>query len=169
MDADPSLAPTEPSPPSNASKGCVLLGLGGAFLVGLGLFIAIPNYVSMASRAKRAELPTTVEEIRTAQLAHHAASGRFVACGNELDARSALVGDAGKRAREFNPGDDPCWDELGWGPEGQLRGAYWVEVSASGDDFKITGISDVDADGEYAIFAATRDGEVDMVSPPHAY
>ena len=169
MDADPSQAPTAPSLSSLGAKGCVLLALGGAVLVGFGLSIAIPNYISMASRAKRAELPTMVEAIRTAQLARHTGTGRFIACGNEMGARAELVGDGGKRARDFNSAGDPCWDELGWEPEGQVRGAYWVEVTASGDDFKVTGLLDVDADGEYAIFVATRDREAEMVSPSHAY
>ena len=165
---------TGPPPPKagvrpSVAVGCIVLGLGGAFLVGLIAAIAIPNYVSMASRAKRAEVPSTVEAIRTAQLAHQASFERFIPCGSELDAHGSIARSGGKSVRDFNPEGDPCWDAMGWGPDGQIRGAYWVEVATDGGNFTVTGISDMDGDGELATFVATRESATRIVSPRDAY
>jgi hypothetical protein len=37
-----------------------------------------------------------------------------------------------------------------------VRGSYSVTVSPGGKDFLITGVSDVDSDGVYATYTATR-------------
>ena len=58
---------------------------------------------------------------------------------------------------------------MGWGPDGQIRGAYWVEVAVDGADFTVTGISDMDGDGDLATFVATRDSAARMISPQGAY
>ena len=70
-----------------SSSGALLGGVGLAvilllvsiFGVGILAAIAIPNFVEMQLRAKRAELPANVEGIRTAELAAYAASGAYIA------------------------------------------------------------------------------------------
>jgi len=117
-------------------------------IIGILASIAIPNFVSMQYRAKRAELPTNVEGIRVAETAYEASF------------------DAWQEIANFNPTSSPSkakvtwvtgtgFDTLGWAPDGRVRGAYRV-TSLSSADFEVTGICDVDGDGNMATFTATK-------------
>ena len=47
-------------------------------IIGILAAIAIPNFVAMQYRAKRAEVPSNVDGIKTAELAYDAAFDTFV-------------------------------------------------------------------------------------------
>ena len=49
-------------------------------IIGILAAIAIPNFVAMQLRAKRSELPTNVDAIRTAELAYEHEWDQFTAC-----------------------------------------------------------------------------------------
>ncbi len=117
-------------------------------IIGILASIAIPNFVSMQYRAKRAELPTNVEGIRVAETAYEASF------------------DSWQQIPTFQPTTSPSkakvtwvtgtgFDTLGWAPDGKVRGAYRV-TSLSSADFEVTGICDVDGDGNVATFTATK-------------
>lgn len=143
-----------------ALRGVVLalLSVGGVgiLLILVVAAVAIPNFIQMQLKSKRAELPGNVDGIKIAELAHDAAYDTFVACGNR-EAAEAVVG---KNLRDFatDPAA-PCFTEtLSWAPDGQIRGAYWVEVTQRPDgrqDFIVHGVADVDGDGELAHYTAT--------------
>ena len=48
-------------------------------IIGILAAIAIPNFVDMQYRAKRAEVPSNVDGIKTAELAYEASFDQFVA------------------------------------------------------------------------------------------
>jgi hypothetical protein len=130
-------------------------------VIGVLAAIAIPNFVAMQVKAKRAEVPSYVEGIRTAELAYDAACDEFVAAGDPVQA--ALV--AGKAQRTWEGG--PEWAKVGWSPDGPVRGAYWVEVT--GETFTVHGICDVDGDGEFAEYTADADSPARLITPNHVY
>ena len=139
------------------TTGIVLLATFGAMAVAalfcgvpLVAAIAIPNFVEMQYRAKRAEVPANVDGIKTAEMAYHAVFDTYVA--TEPAPRTEWTTD--KNPVSWTSGPD--WQQLGWEPDGQVRGAYWVEVSPDGSDFTVFGAADIDGDGSIAVYTATR-------------
>lgn len=128
----------------------------GAAISGLGLLAweRSKQLASIAYYAKRAELPSNLNAIKTAQLGYYAAFDTFVACGSRETAEAHLRSGNSKAARDWREHDGAggCWFELGWEPDGPIRGAYWVEVSDGGEHFTAWAISDIDADGELAVY-----------------
>ena len=169
------MSDAESSPSSSSGRMAII-----ATVVVIGLFfccaasglfaaIAIPNFISMQYRAKRSEVPSNVDGIRTAQLAHHSAFGTYVSCSSEAAAQATLRKSGGKVQHPFNEAGDPCWDELGWAPLGEPRGAYWVEVTEGGASFKVGGICDVDGDGLFAVYEATPVEGAVLKAPVYTY
>ena len=117
-------------------------------IIGILAAIAIPSFVRMQQRAKRSELPSNVDGIKTAQLAYDAALDSFV---QETSFRPDTS--PGKSTREWLAGT--AFDTLGWAPDGQVRGSYKV-VSTSSTDFRVTGVGDIDGDSVLAQFTATK-------------
>jgi len=117
-------------------------------IIGILAAIAIPSFINMQYRAKRSELPSNVDGIKTAQLAYDAAMDTFIQETSFRPDSSPT-----KSARDWTAGT--AFDTLGWGPDGQVRGSYKV-VSTSTTDFMVTGIGDIDGDGVQATFTATK-------------
>jgi type IV pilus assembly protein PilA len=116
-------------------------------IIGILAAIAIPNFVDMQYRAKRAEVPPNVDGIKTAEIAYDAAFDTYMTATTAPDAAVSKV----TRAWDF-PAD---FVALGWEPSGEVRGAY----KAAKDDetnFIVTGWCDVDADGAEATYTATK-------------
>ncbi len=130
-------------------------------IIGILAAIAIPNFVRMQYRAKRSELPSNVDGIKTAQLAYDAAMDTFIQ-------NSAFHPDSSptKKQREWAGGS--AFDTLGWGPDGLVRGSYKV-VSTTTTDFLITGIADIDGDSVMATFTATKSINTVMFSSNDIY
>ncbi len=130
----------------------VIICGGGVPVVGILAAIAIPNFVQMQYRAKRAEIPANVDGIRVALLAYDAAFDTYLAVPEPVPVDPAYLG---KLPNDWVLGSN--FDELDWRPDGQVRGTYWVELSPDGLDFTVYGACDVDGDGEPAIYTATGD------------
>lgn len=164
-------------PPQRASllpAGAIVTGLltlvciGGVGTTGVLAAIAIPNFITMQLKAKRSEVPTTLQSVAVAELAHHAAYDRYVAAGSRVEAERAVRSSGGKDLRPWDGGEG--WDALGWYPDPVgVRGAYWVEVTPDGGSFTAYGISDVDGDGVLAEYAIGPDGDVRMLSDAYAF
>ena len=171
----PSSELSDPSKPDGSDSSLlrrvvkVALLLLTLVFVGTGAAHVIQNFVWMASRAKRAELPQNVDSIRPAQLVYESVYGEFVPCSSEATAMSNIEQFGGKGQHPFNPSEHPCWRALGWAPDGLIRGEYWVEVTDGGRDFRVNGISDLDEDGEYARFEATRESAATLVTDNALY
>jgi len=152
-----------------AAGGAGAMGLFGIVAaVGILAAIAIPNFLAMQLRAKRSELPMHVEAIRLAEQAWQGAHGQSRACGSEASAVASL----GTQPRDFST--DPaaaCFAEIGWIPEGQVRGAYWVEASTEPDTggFVVYGIGDMDGDGVPSVYRATGASEATMATENNVY
>lgn len=161
-----------PGPASRGSKAtpvviALIIGLclvcAGVPVVGVVAAIAIPNFVAMQYRAKRAEVPANVKAIKTALIAHDASYDEFVAAGPHPVRVEAL----GKTANSWTRGSG--FDTLNWAPDGHVRGTYMVEVDATGRDFVVHGWIDVDGDAVPAHYTATRSTNVSLVTPGDVY
>ena len=130
-------------------------------IIGILAAIAIPNFVDMQYRAKRAEVPGNVDGIKTAQIAYDAAFDKYIEVSSW-----APSDDLTKTQRSWETGTD--FDTLGWGPDGKVRGRYKV-TSKSSTDFLVTGDCDVDNDDDNASFTATKSINTKMNTGPSVY
>jgi type IV pilus assembly protein PilA len=129
-------------------------------IIGILAAIAIPNFVDMQYRAKRAEIPSNVDGIKTAELAYEASFDQFVE-------QSASHPDSSpnKQQRAWTSGS--AFDTLGWGPDGNVRGSYTVITDTT--DFSVNGLCDVDGDASMADYSATKTLNATMRSPNNNY
>lgn len=116
-------------------------------IIGILAAIAVPNYLNMQYRSKRAEMLPNVEAIRALEIAYDASHDDFVA-------ETSYQPDStpGKAARPFPTGTG--FASLGWQPDGHVRCSYRVTVTTS--DFSSDGLCDIDGDGEQATGTASR-------------
>ena len=70
-----------------------------------------------------------------------------------------------KQQRAWTSGSN--FDTLGWGPDGNVHGSY--DVGTFTTDFVTTGRCDVDGDGMWAIYSATKTLNATMVSGNNIY
>ncbi len=143
----------------------LVIGCGGAVpVVGILAAIAIPNFVVYQLRAKRTEVPLNVDGIRAAELAYHAAFDAVLPVPHPVPLDPLMV----DRMAVDWPYGTP-FDELGWSPDGQVRGTYWVEVAPDGSDFVVHGVCDLDGDGAQAHYTATKELRATMESWSDVY
>jgi len=123
-------------------------------IIGILAAIAIPNFVEMQYRAKRSEVPSNVDGVKTAEMGYDAAFDTFIDCS----ASPAGI-PSGKAPTDWT--DAGGFNTLGWGPDGQVRGTYQVAAEAPsgtvpGGDFLVTGECDVDGDSIISQYTATK-------------
>ncbi len=124
-------------------------------IIGILAAIAIPNFVEMQYRAKRAEVPANVDGIKTSQMGYDAAFDHFVLISTphpNVNVGKTQVSWAGGNAK---------FQKLGWQPDGKVRGKYQITTtsvggSTPGGDFVVTGTCDVDGDDVRAQYTATK-------------
>lgn len=165
-------APKKSVVPMVLGIGCLMLLCGGVLCDGVVGSTPVLNYLTMRLKAhhlmtmelsgKRHELSINVKGIKTAELAYDAKYDGFIPAG-----RPPSRGDLGTEAHAWPGGSD--WDTLLWFPDGEVRGAYWVEVSDDGDDFIVHGVCDVDGDGVFAEYTATSSLKATQVTPDDVY
>lgn len=95
------------------------------------------------------ELGTNLNGIRVAELAYDAAFDQYLPMPAAPRPKEALD----TKAVAWPTGSP--WDQLGWRPEGDVRGTYWVEVSEDGQHFTVHAMEDADGDGKPAHWTAT--------------
>ena len=126
-------------------------------IIGILAAIAVPNFVAMQYRAKRAEVPSNVDGIKTAELAYDAAFDAFVQ-------QSAWTPTADpSKIQQAWPSTGTGFATIGWAPDGNVRGQYQL-VSNGTTGFTVNGRCDVDNDASNATFTATRDANSVMTS-----
>lgn len=137
-------------------------------IIGILAAIAIPNFVSMQLRAKRSELPTNLDGIRTAEKAYV----------NEWDAYTTVAAKPAtlpsKNQLDFGAtfGDGGDWDLMGWVADGKVRGQYKVNAitgTSTGQNFSATAVSDIDGDSKSGYFYANKDAKSTMSSANSVY
>ncbi|MDP2307650.1 MAG: type II secretion system protein [Pseudomonadota bacterium] len=119
-------------------------------IIGILAAIAVPNFIAMQHRAKRAELPGNVEGIKSAQQAY------FTAFDEYLDLGASPAGNPSKVLTAWLA-SDANWATLGWRPAGDVRGLYSAITTAQcaqdptvyvGPTFCVTAASDIDGNGD---------------------
>ncbi len=140
-------------------------------IIGILAAIAIPNFLAMQLRAKRAELPSNLDGIRTAEKAYQA----------EWDAFTSAIATPpnvpGRQQTEFANGGIAEFQMLGWTADGKVRGSYSVQAATSGgpggalwqDAFTATAQSDVDGDNALAGYTATNAAKPSMFTANNIY
>ena len=123
-------------------------------IIGILAAVAIPNFVEMQYRAKRAELPVNVSAIQTAEIGYDAVNDGYV----PAVAHPPVI--PGKAPMSWGSGNSG-FTELGWVPDGDVRGQYEILTVAGrkgsdGGSFTVFGRSDIDADGVEATYTALR-------------
>jgi prepilin-type N-terminal cleavage/methylation domain-containing protein len=127
-------------------------------IIGILASIAIPNIMLHQYKAKRAELPLNVRGIGDVVNAY-VATYDFVPT-----IPYAPNASPGKKAVEWIRATG--FDELGWTPDGAVRGVYAVDELNStneGEPFVVTGLTDIDGDLSYAAYASFE--SQDLVGP----
>ena len=137
-------------------------------IIGILAAIAIPNFLAMQLRAKRSELPTNLDAIRTAEEAYHHEWDVYTSC----PATPSTV--PGRTAVWFGHtyGDNSAWDLLGWMPDGKVRGQYRVDATSGSsmtDNFSAQAYSDIDGDGTHATYVCDRYSKPLMLSQNNVY
>jgi prepilin-type N-terminal cleavage/methylation domain-containing protein len=122
-------------------------------IIGILASIAIPNFVDMQYRAKRAEVPSNVDGIKTAQLAYDASYDSYIDAGSSSQYPDSTPG---KAQRAWTTGTP--FDTLGWSPDGNVRGSY-MTYTGGPTSFKVLGYSDVDGDGNNAMYHVKHDAD----------
>ena len=118
-------------------------------IIGILAAIAIPNFVMMQNKAKRAEVPANVDGLKTAELAYHAEFDGYIAL-------TASPAGTTAKAQTTWAAVGTEWTRLGWSPDGAVRGQYDATLVQCDQDpttygtdvpvFCVTGTADVDAD-----------------------
>jgi prepilin-type N-terminal cleavage/methylation domain-containing protein len=129
-------------------------------IIGILASIAVPGFLEMQLRAKRAEVPANVDGIKMAEMAYSAAYDSLVEQSTYVPTESV-----GKKHVAWT--STAGFEALGWQPDGHVRGGYKVDVD--GTAFTVFGISDVDGDGVKATFTAVRDTNVTAVTSSMVY
>ena len=129
-------------------------------IIGILAAIAIPNFVAMQYRAKRAEVPSNVDGIKTAQVGYEAAFDVFVEASWHPSSSVSKTTAAWTSGSEF--------DTLGWAPDGEVRGAYMV-ATLSSTDFEVSGQCDVDGDATNSSYTATKSINAGMTTANDIY
>jgi len=127
---------------SSALVFVLILGGFGVLMTLLG-----PTWEQARRASRYTECATNLEMIAERQAAIHAERGSYLSCATyprELPVEAA--------AWEEGP---PCWIDLGFQRDVELRGQYRVDGSI--DSFVATCWVDLDGDGEPAKFDATHE------------
>lgn len=121
-------------------------------IIGILAAIAIPNFITMQLKAKRAEVPGNVDGIKTAEIAYDAAFDGFVAAADYPAITS-------KAQNTWTATASGGFQTIGWAPDGPVRGSYMVALQADATtgapSFLVTGGCDVDDDNAIASYTAT--------------
>ena len=127
--------------------GCAVFFFLGIPIIGILAAIAIPNFVSMQYKTKRSEVPINLKAIKTLQEAYEADFGFYIPAAPYPPAPS-------QTPQNWNVTSSGGFFTLGWVPMGDVRGSYSVTTTST--DFRAVGVIDVDGDGVYATYVATK-------------
>lgn len=134
-------------------------------ILGVLAAVAVPNYQLMSYKARLAELPTNTRGIATAEEAYHVANDAFAY--TEVVPRPNA--DLDRESVDW-PASASGFDDIGWRPDGPVRGNYNVHTLDDPNDFIVHTHTDLDEDGILATWLATHlTRGVFQASPGHIY
>ena len=116
-------------------------------IIGILAAIAIPNFVSMQYKSKRAEIPQNLKAIKTQEEAYTQEYDVYVKC-------SAYPTTPTKTTQQWTISASGGFKSIDFRPNVDVRGSY--SVSTTSTNFTATGLSDVDGDTVYATYIATK-------------
>jgi len=116
-------------------------------IIGILAAIAIPNFVSMQYKSKRAEIPQNLKAIKTAEIAYENEFDVYVKC-------SAYPASPTKTTQIWTKSASGGFKTIDFTPSGEVRGSYMVSTAQF--NFTATGISDVDGDSVSATYISTK-------------
>ena len=131
-------------------------------IIGILAAIAVPNFVAMQYRSKRAEAPSNVDGIKVAQAAYEASQDAYISAA--LAPRTTAALDKTAAAWVATSG----FTTLSWGPDGAVRCNYQSAPNTT-TDFTITSNCDVDNDATLATFTASKSANTTMASSNDVY
>ena len=110
----------------------------------------------------RGEVPMNLKGIKTAQIAYEGSFDTFVTIAPYPRKSS------GKKTKQWVRGASGGFMTVGWSPDGDVRGTYWVTTTTT--NFTAWGIIDVDGDGKFATYTATISENPNApITPPDVY
>ena len=109
---------------------------------------------------KRNELPQMIESIKKAE------QDNFELLGFYVDAE-AYPKDPGPDSQAWEISTSGGFVTIAWKPEAEVFGSYSVKVD--GDGFVVKGVCDLDGDGIFATYTATKDTAAVLVTPEDVY
>ena len=95
----------------------------------------------------RQEIPKNIRAIKTAQFMYEYEWDEYVKC-------SAYPAKASKNPQQWIASESGGFQTISFAPNGDVRGSYMVSTTVM--DCKIMGISDVDGEGVFATYIATK-------------
>ena len=110
-------------------------------------FVLRPNMIQLQMKSKRAELPVIVKSIKMAMQYYKEETGKYISI-------EAYPKKTSTTPQEWVEAESGGFATIGLVPDFYQYGSYWVE--ATEDDFTVYGISDIDGDGVYATYKATK-------------
>lgn len=116
-------------------------------IIGILAAIAIPNFVSMQYKSKRAEIPQNIKAIKIAEIAYMQDYDVYVKC-------SAYPATPTKTTQQWTKASSGGFKTIDFTPNGDVRGSYMVSTTST--NFTVKGLSDVDGDSVYATYEATK-------------
>jgi hypothetical protein len=96
----------------------------------------------------RSEVPYILKMIKVAELVYESNWDVWV------DVEPYPEKSSGMKTKQWNPSDSGGFEILGFTPDGDVRGTYWVTTETT--NFTAYGIIDLDGDGEFATYKATK-------------
>ena len=143
--------------------GCGVFGALGMAAIGILAAIAVPNFISMQYKAKRSEIPVNLKSIKTSQIQYESDFDVYVRVAPYPSTPT-------KTTQQWVKNRSGGFVTLNWAPDGDVRGSYWVDIAPNGQNFTATGISDVDGDGVYATYIATKSESPNTpITPANVY
>ena len=124
-------------------------------IIGILAAVAIPNFTMMQYRAKRSEVAVSVNAIKAAEGAFEAQYDHYL----PVPMHPAAL--PGKRQVPW-AGGNAAFQQLGWAPNGAVRGQY--SVTTVGHGIHVLGQADMDGDGALAVWTATTSVEVQFLN-----
>lgn len=124
-------------------------------IIGILASIAIPMFVEMQFKSKRAEVPMNVKAIKEAEEIFNADEDGYLAVASFPSANPP-----GKATQAWTS-SSTGFNQLNWRPDGEVRGVYSVTTTAPssttpGGDFVVSGRADIDGDSVELLYTATK-------------
>ena len=110
----------------------------------------------------RSEVPVNLKGIKTAQFAYEGGFDVFI----EADPYPPIS--SGMTLKKWDPVQAGGFSVIAWEPDSDVRGTYWITTTTT--DFTAYGIIDIDGDGNFATYKATKSENPNSpITPPDVY